>query len=173
MAVAVVVNSPNWPKVRDQFFNPSEFREAWPDVLRGFWVDVQMFAYGLVAIPIVALVLATARSFRGPAFFPLRVLAIVFIDVIRGIPLILLILLLGFGVPALEICRAPDERHVLGHHGADHVLRRLHRRDHPLGHRGGAREPAGLGPGHRPHPVAGPALRHPPAGHPQRRSPPS
>jgi len=108
VAVALVVNSPNWPKVRDQFFNPTDFRDAWPAVLRGFWVDMQMFAYGLVAIPILALLLATARSFRGPAFFPIRVLAIVFIDVLRGIPLILLILLLGFGLPALQIAGLPD-----------------------------------------------------------------
>ena len=64
-----------------------------------------MFAYAIVAIPIVALLLASARSFRGPAFFPIRVLAIMFIDVLRGVPLVLLILLLGFGMPA-----APDLR---------------------------------------------------------------
>jgi polar amino acid transport system permease protein len=107
VAVALVANSPNWPKVRDQFFNPEKFREAWPQVLDGFWVDLQMFAYALVAIPVLALLLATARSFRGPAFFPIRALAIVFIDVMRGIPLILLILLLGFGVPALDISGLP------------------------------------------------------------------
>jgi polar amino acid transport system permease protein len=108
VAVGLVVNSPNWPKVRDQFFNPDDFRDAWPQVVQGFWVDMQMFAYGLVAIPILALLLAVARSFRGPAFFPIRVLAIVFIDVLRGIPLILLILLLGFGVPALQISGLPE-----------------------------------------------------------------
>jgi polar amino acid transport system permease protein len=109
--VAIVVwlisRSPNWPKVRDQFFNRDEFVASWPDVLRGFWVDVQMFLYGLIAIPVVALLLAVARSFRGPAFFPVRALAIGFIDVMRGIPLILLILLLGFGVPALDLPGAP------------------------------------------------------------------
>lgn len=111
IAVAVVVwlisRSPNWPRVREQFFNGEEFAAAWPDVLRGFWVNVQMFVYGLLAIPVVALLLAIARSFRGPAFFPIRALAIVFIDVMRGIPLILLILLLGFGVPALDLPGAP------------------------------------------------------------------
>lgn len=110
--VAVVVwlvgRSPNWPRVREQFFDGEQFAASWPDVLRGFWVDVQMFLYGLVAIPVVALVLAVARSFRGPAFFPIRALAIGFIDVMRGIPLILLILLLGFGVPALDLPGTPS-----------------------------------------------------------------
>ena len=107
VAVWLVSRSPNWPKVRDQFFDRDEFVASWPDVLRGFWVDVQMFVYGLVTIPVVALLLAVARSFRGPAFFPIRALAIGFIDVMRGIPLILLILLLGFGVPALDLPGAP------------------------------------------------------------------
>jgi polar amino acid transport system permease protein len=107
VVVLVVTNSPNWERVRNQFFNPEQFVNAWPAVLRGFWVDVQMFAWAIVAIPVVALVLAVARSFRGPAFFPIRVLAITFIDVMRGIPLILLILLLGFGLPALDIAGLP------------------------------------------------------------------
>lgn len=108
VAVWLISRSPNWPKVRDQFFNAEEFAASWPDVLRGFWVDVQMFLYGLVTIPVVALLLAVARSFRGPAFFPIRALAIGFIDVLRGIPLILLILLLGFGVPALDLPGVPS-----------------------------------------------------------------
>jgi polar amino acid transport system permease protein len=108
VAVWLVVSSPNWPAVRNQFFNAEQFRRAWPDVLRGFWLDVQMFVYGILAIPLAALVLAVTRSFRGPAFFPIRLLAITFIDVMRGIPLILLILLLGFGVPALDIAGLPN-----------------------------------------------------------------
>jgi polar amino acid transport system permease protein len=108
VAILLVVNSPNWPRVRNQFFNWDNFREAWPDVLHGFWTDVQMFLWAIVAIPILALVLAVVRSFRGPAFFPIRALAVVFIDALRGIPLILLILLLGFGVPALEISGLPS-----------------------------------------------------------------
>lgn len=108
VAAWLVSRSPNWPRVRDQFFDAEQFRDAWPVVLRGFWVDVQMFAYALLAIPLVALVLAVARSFRGPAFFPIRALAIIYIDVMRGVPLILLILLLGFGVPALDLPGAPS-----------------------------------------------------------------
>lgn len=108
VVAALVANSPNWPRVRRQFFDPERFREAWPDVLGGFWRNVEMFAYAMAAIPVAALVVAIARSFRGPAFFPIRVLAIVFIDVLRAIPLILLILLLGFGVPALQLPGLPS-----------------------------------------------------------------
>jgi len=104
-----VLGSPNWPKVRDQFFDPGAFRDAWPTVLGGFWTDLLMFGVGIVTIPLLGLILAVARSFRGPAFFPIRALAVVFIDVMRGIPLILLILLLGFGVPALQLPGLPTD----------------------------------------------------------------
>lgn len=109
VVVVVVTRAPNWPKVRKQFFDATQFRESWPDVLDGFWLDVKMFLYSIPAITVVALLVAVLRSFRGPVFFPLRLLAIVYIDLLRAIPLILLILLLGFGVPALQIPGLPTD----------------------------------------------------------------
>jgi polar amino acid transport system permease protein len=103
LLVLAVRSSPNWPRVQDQFFNPDDMRAAAPDVVRGFWLNVQMFAYAMVAIPVAALVVAVMRSLRGPAFFPIRLLAVIYTDVFRGVPLILLILVLGFGVPALDL----------------------------------------------------------------------
>lgn len=108
IATVLVVTSPNWPRVRDQFFNPEDFADAWPDVLDGFWLNLELFAYSMLLIPLVALAVAVMRSLRGPAFFPVRLLAVIYTDVFRGIPLILLILLLGFGVPALDISGLPN-----------------------------------------------------------------
>ena len=65
VAVLLVVNSPNWPRVRDQFFNPDDFRESGPDVLRGFWLNLELFAKSMVVIPILALLVAVMRS-GGP-----------------------------------------------------------------------------------------------------------
>ncbi len=107
-AAALVVTSPNWPRVRDQFFNPDDFRDAAPDVLDGFWLNLQLFAWSMLLIPVVALLVAVMRSLRGPAFFPIRLLAVIYTDILRGIPLILLVLLLGFGVPALQIDLLPS-----------------------------------------------------------------
>lgn len=103
LVVVVVLNSEAWPAVQNQFFNPFHFRESFPLVLRGFWQDIWMFLVAEVAILFLALVIAVIRALRGPAFFPLRALAITFIDIIRGIPMILLILLMGFGIPALQL----------------------------------------------------------------------
>ena len=104
----LVASSPNWPKVRSQFFNAEDFRASAPEILGGFWLDLRMFAIAMVTIPIVALVVAVARSFRGPAFLPLRVLAVVYVDVLRGVPIILLVLLFGFGLPALQLPGFPS-----------------------------------------------------------------
>ncbi|MDH3679300.1 MAG: amino acid ABC transporter permease [Acidimicrobiia bacterium] len=101
--IVLVLVSPNWPRVRDQFFNPEDFRAAAPAVLRGFWLNLRMFGWAVVAIPLVALVVAVMRSLRGPAFLPVRLLAIAYTDIFRGIPVILTILVLGFGVPALDL----------------------------------------------------------------------
>lgn len=102
-----VLSSETWPAVQRQFFNPENFAEAWPAVIGGFWLDVQMFLVAEVVILVAALLLAVIRALRGPAFFPLRALTVLYIDLMRGIPIILLILLLGFGVPALDLRGIP------------------------------------------------------------------
>ena len=107
LALWAVRSSANWPAVRAQFFNPENFREAWPDVLAGFWLDLRLFVVAQVAILAFALVVAVIRSLRGPAFLPLRMLAVVYIDAFRGVPLILAILLFGFGIPALDLPGVP------------------------------------------------------------------
>jgi polar amino acid transport system permease protein len=99
----LIGTSPNWPRVRDQFFNPDDFVESAPVVLRGFWLNIRLWLVAMVAIPPLALVLAVMRSLRGPAFFPIRALAVVYIDVFRGIPALLLVIMLGFGLPALRL----------------------------------------------------------------------
>lgn len=107
IAVVVIVNSPNWPRIQDQFFNPEDFASAWPKVLSGFWLNLRLFFWAMLSIPLVALIVAVARSFSGAAFFPLRLLSVIYTDLFRGVPLILLILLLGFGIPALQIPGLP------------------------------------------------------------------
>lgn len=103
-----VLTSDAWPAVQSQFFNWDRFVEVFPKILSGFWLDIKMFLVAEVIILAVSLLIAIIRSLRGPAFFPLRALAVIFIDLIRGIPVILLILLLGFGIPALQLPGVPN-----------------------------------------------------------------
>ncbi len=105
--VLVITNSSGWPEVKTAFFNPTVFRESFPEVLRAFWLNIKIFCVAEVFILAFALVIAVLRSLPGPVFFPIRALAIVYTDFFRGIPTILLIFILGFGVPALGLSGVP------------------------------------------------------------------
>ena len=105
--VLVVRTSPGWEEVREAFFYWPEFRESFPDILEQFGTNVQLFLLAEVFILVWGLVLAVLRSLPGPVFFPLRLLSAAYTDVFRGIPTILLIFLLGFGVPGLQIAGIP------------------------------------------------------------------
>ena len=106
--IALVLNSEYWPAVRRQFFNWRHFKASFPLVLDGFWLDVKLFIVAEFLILAIGLAVAIARSLRGPAFMPLRLLTIGYIDLARGLPLLLLILLMGFGVPSLRLPGVPN-----------------------------------------------------------------
>jgi polar amino acid transport system permease protein len=110
----LILTSPGWPEVRETFFNWEVFKDSFPDVLRAFWLDVKLFIAIEAAVLVVGLVIALVRIARSPAFFPLRLLAVVWVDLFRGIPTILLIFLIGFGVPALRLEGMPSDPVVLG-----------------------------------------------------------
>lgn len=103
--VLLIPRSPGWGRVRQAFFDGDVFRESFPGLLSAFWLDVQILLWSTPLILIVSLVIALARNTRSPALFPLRAASIVYIDVFRGIPVILLVFLIGFGVPALGLSR--------------------------------------------------------------------
>ena len=111
---ALVVTSPGWPTVRETFFNWGEFKNSFPEVLSGFWLDVKIFLVVEVAVLVIALIIALVRVNRSPGLFPVRLLGTVWVDLFRGVPTILLIYLIGFGVPALELEGWPTDPIVLG-----------------------------------------------------------
>lgn len=104
-----ITRSANWPAVRDAFFNGLEFRETFPEIARRFLRNV---AYFMVSEPFIlafALLLAVMRSLPGPVFFPIRAMAIVYTDFFRGVPTVLVVYILGFGVPALGLAGVPRD----------------------------------------------------------------
>jgi len=112
--VTLLVTSPGWDSVRETFFDPEAFKTSFPAVLRGFWLDVKIFVVVEIVVLVLGLVVALVRTTRAPALFPLRALAVVYTDVLRGIPTILVVYLVGFGVPALELSGLPTDPVVLG-----------------------------------------------------------
>jgi len=110
----LVLTSPGWPEVRETFFNWEVFKESFPDVLKAFWLDVKIFLLAELAILAVGLLVAMVRIARSPAMFPVRLLSVVWVDLFRGIPTILLVFLIGFGVPALQLSGTPSDPVILG-----------------------------------------------------------
>ena len=103
LAGYAIVNAPGWPLVQEAFFDPDVFVEVLPDTTRAFLVNVRIFLTAEVLILVLSLLLAVMRSLPGPAFFPFRALAVIYIDLFRGLPSVLVISLLGVGVPALQL----------------------------------------------------------------------
>lgn len=98
-----IVNTPGFDRVRQSFFNVDVAIEAWPRVIEGLWVNIQVLAVAVVGVALLATLLAVMRTLRGPVFFPLRALAAAYTDLFRGLPLIIVLFLVGFGVPGLEL----------------------------------------------------------------------
>jgi polar amino acid transport system permease protein len=105
----VVINSSGWPQFQKQFLNGPLFWESLPKIAGKFWVNIQMFLAAEVLILVFGLLLAVARSLPGPVFFPVRLLATIYVDVFRALPGLLVIYLLGFGIPGLAIPGVPKE----------------------------------------------------------------
>jgi polar amino acid transport system permease protein len=105
--VVVVVNSSGWPVVHQRFFNGEIFAQSLPEIARGFAINVQAFLIAEAFILIVALFIAVLRNLPGPVFFPIRALAIAYTDLFRAVPTILVIYILGFGAPGLQLRAVP------------------------------------------------------------------
>ena len=103
--VLVVPRMPRWDRVRQSFFNGERFRDSFPRLLDAFILDIKIFAWSAPLILILAMVIAMARNSRSPALFPVRALTIAYTDIMRGVPIILWIYLIGFGVPGLGLDR--------------------------------------------------------------------
>jgi polar amino acid transport system permease protein len=111
---ALVLTSPGWPEVRETFFSWEAFKDSFPRVAEGFWLDVKLFLIVEAVVLILGLIVALIRTSGAAALFPLRVLAVAYCDIFRGIPVILLVYLIGFGIPALQLSGLPTDPVVLG-----------------------------------------------------------
>ena len=111
---ALIITSPGWQVVKETFFDLDYGREVLPTVLRGLVVNIQLSFIGGFFIAVIALSLALIRTTKSPALTPFRFLATAYVDIFRGAPLLLIILLVGFGVPALRLAGLTSNVIVLG-----------------------------------------------------------
>lgn len=106
-----IVNTPGWSRVQQQFFDLDVALASLPRVWEGFLLNLRVLAMSAVLVLVFGLLLATLRTLRGPVWLPLRAVAAAYTDVFRGIPLIIVLFLVGFGIPGLGFIpvRLPTE----------------------------------------------------------------
>ncbi|MCU9848863.1 amino acid ABC transporter permease [Defluviimonas sp. WL0024] len=112
--VTLVPLAPGWERVKKSFFNAEIFAETFPGLLKAFLLDVAIFAWCAPMIAVLGLVIALARDARSPALYPLRLFGMLYNDIFRGVPVILVIYLIGFGVPGLGLPRPWNSPYIWG-----------------------------------------------------------
>lgn len=101
--LSATITSPGWEVVKKTFFDINYGKEVLPTVIQGLWLNLKLTVIGSICIGAIALTLAILRTTKSAALTPFRFLAAAYTDIFRGVPLLLVILLVGFGVPALQL----------------------------------------------------------------------
>ncbi|WP_420365519.1 amino acid ABC transporter permease [Curtobacterium sp. L3-7] len=105
-----VVNTPGWAAVQQSFFDPGTAVSTFPDILLGLWLNIRILFFAAIGVAVFGTLLAVVRGLRNPVFFPLRMVATGYTDLFRGLPLIIVLYLVGYGIPGLGIFpRLPAE----------------------------------------------------------------
>lgn len=112
--VLVLVTSPGFKSLSDTFFNWVYGAEVLPKILFGFMTNLVLTVIAASCVAVLGLTIALLRTSRSPALTPFRFLATIYVDLFRGIPMILVILLVGFGIPALRIQGLTNNVLILG-----------------------------------------------------------
>lgn len=103
VAAVLLVNASGWEDVKKFFFNWEVGWAAFPEILKGLWLNIRVLFFAAIGVAFFGTLLAVMRTLRGPVFTPLRLLSALYTDFFRGIPLLLVLYLVGFGVPGLDI----------------------------------------------------------------------
>ena len=101
--IGAIAASPGADKVIDSFFSKTGFEDSFEPIVKGFWLNVKLMLVGEAFVLVLGLLVAVVRSLPGPVLAPLRIVALIYTDVFRAIPLILVIFMVGFGLPALQL----------------------------------------------------------------------
>jgi polar amino acid transport system permease protein len=110
----VVTNAPGWPEFKQEFLNGPIFWSSLPGIVGAFWKNILLFMIAEALILPFGLVIAVMRGLPGPVFFPVRALATIYVDVFRALPSILVIYVLGFGIPGLGLPGVPNDLFIWG-----------------------------------------------------------
>jgi polar amino acid transport system permease protein len=110
----VITGSEGWPRVQEVFFDGEVFAEALPQIANALLINLRIFVVAEALVLLLALIIAVMRLVRSPILFPLKAFAVIYVDFFRGVPSILIIYMLGFGIPALGLEGIPDDPYFWG-----------------------------------------------------------
>lgn len=114
VVAVVVVNAPGWDRFRQAFLDVQVAASNFGFILDGLWLNLRLLVVTEVIVLMLALLVASLRTVHSPVLFPLRALATAYVDFFRGLPLIILLYLVGFGLPSLRLSYLPNDPTVLG-----------------------------------------------------------
>jgi len=98
-----LVNTPGWDRVQQSFFDYDTAVQALPHVLDGLLLNLRVLFFSAIGVLVFGLALALLRTLRAPIFTPIRLLVRGYVDLFRGLPLIIVLYLVGFGIPGLRL----------------------------------------------------------------------
>ncbi|MCW2806870.1 MAG: amino acid transporter rane protein family [Marmoricola sp.] len=101
--VWLVTSSPGWPRVRETFLSWPDAKASFPEIAKGFWTNVKLFLIAEPLILVIGILVAVTRSTVSPWLTPVRAAAVLYTDLLRGVPTLLVVVLLALGVPALRL----------------------------------------------------------------------
>jgi polar amino acid transport system permease protein len=110
----IAVTSPGWKSLSDAFFKWTYGVEVLPKILLGFVTNVTLTVIAASCVAFFGLSIALIRTSKSAALTPFRILATLYVDIFRGIPMLLVILLVGFGIPALQLKGLTNNVLILG-----------------------------------------------------------
>jgi polar amino acid transport system permease protein len=114
LLVLGVVSSPGWSRVQASFLDVGVARDALPQVAKGLWLNLRVWLAAGVLVLVLGLLVAVLRTLRGAVFWPVRALATAYVDLFRGLPVLIVLFVVGFGLPGLRLQGVPTEPAVLG-----------------------------------------------------------
>ena len=103
VVVIALAMSPGWPRVRETFFSGKYFMISLPSVLQGLMLNLQVLVFAVIGVAILGTLIAVIRTSASPLLFPLRAIAQFYTTIMRGIPMLVVLYLIGFGIPGLQL----------------------------------------------------------------------
>jgi len=110
----IVANAQGAEAVRESFFNWYYAKKAFPRILDGILLNLRVLLIAEFFVLVFGLSIAIARTTTSPVLYPLRLIATVYTDVFRGMPLLLVLFLVGLGIPGLRLPYVPNSAVFLG-----------------------------------------------------------